>query len=63
MGRLQSEKSQAEVTRAAEHEDELSPAKIVRDRAAEGPGQRVGDSTAVANPVTSLPEDEAAGDE
>jgi len=34
----------------------------VRDRATEGPGQRIGDNTAAANPVTSFPED-PSGDE
>ena len=60
--RLKGDHSQAERTPKAEHEDELSPAKIVRDRATEGPGQRIGDNTAAANPVTSFPED-LSGDE
>jgi len=59
MGHLESDKSQAKITSAAQHEDELSPAKIVRDRTTEAPGQRIGDNAAVANPVTSMPEDDA----
>jgi hypothetical protein len=60
MGRLMGDTSQAARTSAAEHEDDLSPAKIVRARATEGPSQRVGDNIAVANPVTSFPEDESS---
>jgi len=60
MGHLESDKSQAKITSSAQHEDELSPGKIVRNRTAEAPGQRIGDNTAVANPVTSIPEDDAA---
>jgi hypothetical protein len=30
----------------------------VQDRTTEAPGQRIGDTTAVANPVTSIPEDD-----
>ena len=59
MGQLESDKSQANITSAAEHEDELSPGIVVRDRTTEAPGQRIGDNTAVANPVTSIPEDDA----
>ena len=58
MGHLESDKSQAKITSAAQHEDELSPGKIVRDRATEAPGQRIGENTAVANPVTSFPADD-----
>ena len=59
MGHLESDKSQAKITSSAQHEEELNPAKIVRDRATEAPGQRIGDNTAVATPATSFPADNA----
>ena len=55
--RLAGDHSQARVTKAAQHEDELSPAKDLRDRVATSRSERVGDGTAIGGPLTSPPED------
>jgi len=55
--KLESDQSQAAKTTAAQHDDELSPGKIVQDRADEGPSQRIGDNTVSDNPVTSFPDE------
>lgn len=54
---LESPLSQAHRTPVAQHEDQLSPAKVIRDRAEEARSQRIGDNTAAGNPVVSFPED------
>lgn len=56
--RLEDDASQAATTPVAQHEDALSPSKAVRESAAGGGGQRVGDNGPVANPVTTFPETE-----
>jgi hypothetical protein len=55
---LESPDSQAHRTPAAQHEDALSPARIVRDRSTESRGQRIGDNTVAGNPVVSFPDDD-----
>ena len=57
MAPLESPDSQAHRTPAAQHEDALSPATVIRDRAEEAPSQRIGDNTVAGNPVVSFPED------
>ncbi|HXG04308.1 MAG TPA: hypothetical protein VNO23_12950 [Candidatus Binatia bacterium] len=54
---LESPDSPARRTPAAQHEDALSPAKVIRDRAEEAPSQRIGNNTVAGNPVVSFPED------
>jgi hypothetical protein len=54
--RLAGEGSPARTSPAAQHEDELSPAKELRDRVAASRSERVGDTTPVGGPVTSPPE-------
>jgi hypothetical protein len=54
---LEGPDSPARRTPAAQHEDALSPAKVIRDRAEEARSQRIGDNTVAANPVVSFPED------
>jgi hypothetical protein len=56
--RLEDEHSQAAITPAAQHDDALSPSKAVRESAAGGGGQRLGNSGPVANPITTFPETE-----
>ena len=56
--RLEAEASQAALTPLAEHEDELSPSKALRETVASSGGQRVGDSGPVANPCVSFPDRE-----
>ena len=53
--RLEADHSQAATTPFANHEDDLSPAKSLRETAAAEGSQRVGDSGPVANPVVSFP--------
>lgn len=53
--RLTGSGAPAERTPAAEHEDALSPAKIIRDLAEEGRTERIGSNSAVENPLTSPP--------
>lgn len=55
---LEAESSQAASTPLAEHEDELSPSKVLRETVASGGGQRVGDSGPVANPIVTFPDSE-----
>jgi len=45
-----------------DQDDQLSPARAVREGAARGGGQRLGNNGPVANPEVSFPE-EPAGDE
>lgn len=52
--RLEAADSQAATTPLAQHDDELSPTKAVRETAAGG--QRVGDSGPIANPITVFPD-------
>ena len=54
-GRLEADHSQAATTPAANHEDDLSPAKSLRESAGAKGSQRVGDSGPVANPIVSYP--------
>ena len=54
--RLSGDQSPARTSTAAEHEDELSPAKDLRERLATSRSERVGDGTAVGGPITSPPE-------
>ena len=54
--RLTGDESPARATKAAQHEDDLSPAKELRDRVATSRSERVGDGTAVGGPITSPPE-------
>ena len=51
--RLAGEHSPARLSTAAQHEDELSPAKDLRERVATSKSERVGDGTAVGGPITS----------
>lgn len=55
--RLQAEASQAARTPLAQHEDALSPARVVRERSgaeAEGASQRIG-NTGAQGPTVSFP--------
>jgi hypothetical protein len=54
--RLAGDQSPARTTKTAQHEDELSPAKDLRERVATSRSERVGDGTAVGGPITSPPE-------
>jgi hypothetical protein len=54
--RLSGEDSPARASEAARHEDDLSPAKDLRDRAASSRSEKVGDGTVVGGPITSPPE-------
>ena len=45
-----------------DQDDQLSPSRALRESAAKGGGQRVGDNGPVANPDVSFP-DEPAADE
>lgn len=54
--RLTGEGSPARTSKAAEHEDELSPAKDLRERVASSRSERVGDGTVAGGPITSPPE-------
>jgi hypothetical protein len=54
--RLEGDRSPARTSPTARHEDELSPAKELRDRVAASRSERVGDTTPVGGPVTSPPE-------
>jgi len=58
--RLESDASQAAKTPLAQHEDELSPARALRESSASGGGQRVGDSGPVANPIVDFPQTDGA---
>jgi hypothetical protein len=51
--RLSGDGSPARVSNAAQHEDELSPAKELRERVATSRSERVGDGTAIGGPNTS----------
>ena len=53
--RLAGDESPARVSEAAQHEDELSPAKDLRERVAASRSERVGNTTAVGGPITSPP--------
>jgi hypothetical protein len=53
--RLEADRSQAATTPLANHEDDLSPAKSLRESLAADGCQRVGDSGPVANPIVSFP--------
>jgi hypothetical protein len=57
--RLAGDESPARISKAAQHEDDLSPAKDLRDRVATSRSERVGDGTAVGGPFTSPPEPES----
>jgi len=52
--RLSGDASPARLSKAAQHEDDLSPAKDLRDRIASSRSERVGDGT-VADGPTSPP--------
>jgi hypothetical protein len=54
--RLAADGSPARDSAAARHEDELSPAKDLRDRLATSRSERVGDGTVAGGPITSPPE-------
>jgi hypothetical protein len=54
--RLEAEESAARASKAAHHEDALSPAKDLRDRVAASRSERVGDGTVAGGPITSPPE-------
>jgi hypothetical protein len=54
--RLTADESPARASKVAQHEDDLSPAKDLRDRVATSRSERVGDGTAVGGPITSPPE-------
>ena len=54
--RLAGDGSPARISTAAQHEDDLSPAKELRDRVAASRSERVGDGTAAGGPITSPPE-------
>jgi hypothetical protein len=54
--RLAGDGSPARTSKAGQHEDELSPAKDLRDRVATSRSERVGDGTAIGGPITSPPE-------
>jgi hypothetical protein len=54
--RLTGETSPARASKVAQHEDDLSPAKDLRDRVASSRSERVGDGTVVGGPITSPPE-------
>ena len=54
--RLSGEKSPARASKTAQHEDDLSPAKDLRDRVTTSRSERVGDGTVVGGPITSPPE-------
>ena len=54
--RLSGDGSPARASTAAQHEDDLSPAKDLRDRAASSQSEKVGDGTVVGGPITSPPE-------
>jgi hypothetical protein len=56
--RLEGEFSQAARTPLAQHEDALSPAMSLRESAAAGGGQRLGDNGPVANPFIEFPGEE-----
>jgi hypothetical protein len=53
--RLSGDESPARRSKAAQHEDDLSPAKDLRDRIASSRSERVGDGTVVDGPITSPP--------
>lgn len=53
-GPLAGENAPAQRSPEARHEDELSPAKGLRDRARQSPGDRIGNSTPTG-PITSPP--------
>jgi hypothetical protein len=59
--RLAGEHSPATRSPAADHEDALSPSRVVREASEEGRTERIGNNTAVANPLRSPPAD-AAGE-
>ena len=54
--RLSGEHSPARASEAARHEDDLSPAKELRERADSSRSEKVGDGTVVGGPITSPPE-------
>jgi hypothetical protein len=54
--RLSGEHSPARASEAAQHEDDLSPAKELRDRASTSRSERAGDGTVVGGPITSPPQ-------
>jgi hypothetical protein len=54
--RLTGDQSPARICKAAQHEDDLSPAKDLRERAGSSRSERVGDGTVVGGPITSPPE-------
>jgi hypothetical protein len=54
--RLAGDDSPARASLAAQHEDDLSPAKDLRERIAASRSERVGNTTAVGGPITSPPE-------
>ena len=54
--RLAGDESPARRSEAARHEDDLSPAKDLRERAASSRSEKVGDGTVVGGPITSPPE-------
>jgi hypothetical protein len=53
--RLAGDHSPARTSETAQHEDELSPAKDLRERLASSRSERVGNTTAVGGPITSPP--------
>ncbi len=53
--RLSGDTSPARHSKLGQHEDDLSPAKDLRDRVASSRSERVGDGTVADGPITSPP--------
>ena len=51
--RLAGDDSPARASQTAQHEDDLSPAKDLRERIATSRSERVGNTTPVGGPITS----------
>jgi hypothetical protein len=51
--RLTGDESPARASKVAQHEDDLSPAKDLRERVASSRSEKVGDGTVVGGPITS----------
>jgi hypothetical protein len=54
--RLAGDRAPARASQAAQHEDDLSPAKELRERIASSRSERIGNTTPVGGPITSPPE-------
>jgi hypothetical protein len=53
--RLSGDGSPARASKIAQREDDLSPAKDLRERAASSRSEKVGDGTVAGGPITSPP--------